>query len=74
MKIWIFITVFFSIGAFNVNAQTRSELEEQRKKAMDEINYVDNILKTTEKEKTESLQSLRVLNIKLNFRESVLKG
>jgi len=74
MKIWIFITVFFSIGAFNVNAQTRSELEEQRKKAMDEINYVDNILKTTEKEKTESLQSLRVLNNKLNLRESVLKG
>ena len=54
--------------------QTRSELEEQRKKTLDEITYVDNLLKNTEKQKSESINSLRILGKKVNLRESIISG
>jgi murein hydrolase activator len=56
------------------NCQTRSELEEQRKKTLEEITYVDNLLKNTEKQKSESLNSLRILGNKVNLRESIISG
>ena len=54
--------------------QTRSELEDQRKKTLDEITYVDNLLKNTEKQKSESINSLRILGKKVNLRESIISG
>ena len=54
--------------------QTRAELEEQRQKALEEINYVDNMLKSTVKERSESLNALRIIGNKLNLRESVING
>lgn len=57
-----------------VMSQSRAELEEKRKKALDEISYVDNLLKSTTKEKSESLKSLSIINKKLYLREMVLSG
>lgn len=55
-------------------AQTRSELEEQRRRTIEEIGYVDKMLKSTEKERNESIQALRIIGNKVSLRESVIRG
>jgi len=47
------IIIFFCFGV--AAAQTKAELEAQRQKAMEEITYVDNMLKSTAKERKESV-------------------
>lgn len=69
-----FIAVIACCTLLQVCAQTRSELESQRKKTLEEISYVDNMLKSTAKEKTESMNAVRILGKKLNLRESVIAG
>jgi septal ring factor EnvC (AmiA/AmiB activator) len=64
------LSVLFSY----TGAQTRKDLEEQRQKTLQEISYVDNLLKETSKEKKESLNELNMISRKLNLRESVVKG
>lgn len=54
--------------------QTKKELEDQRKKTLEEISYVDNLLKETAKEKKEGLSELKIIGKKLNLRESMVKG
>lgn len=58
----------------SVDCQTRNDLEEQRKKTLEEISYVDNLLKITAREKKESLSELKMIGRKLSLRESVVKG
>jgi murein hydrolase activator len=58
----------------SLSGQSRSELEDRRKKALEEISYVDNLLKETEKQKKTSLNELQMIGKKLNLRESVLSG
>jgi|WetSurMetagenome_2_1015567.scaffolds.fasta_scaffold00405_25 murein hydrolase activator len=58
----------------SLSGQSRSELEDKRKKALEEISYVDNLLKETEKQKKTSLNELQMIGKKLNLRESVLSG
>ncbi|MDR2886733.1 MAG: peptidoglycan DD-metalloendopeptidase family protein [Bacteroidales bacterium] len=55
-------------------AQSRAELEAQRKKTIEEISYVDNLLKTTSREITESIKSVSIISNKLVLRERVLSG
>ena len=70
----LFLTVFnFLFSGYNY-AQSRADLEEERRKTLEEIAYVDEVLKNTEKEKNESLYSLKILSNKLSLRESVVKG
>jgi len=57
-----------------VGAQTKAELEEKRKATLNEINYVDNVLKSTTKQKEESLSAIKIIGNKLNLRESVIRG
>jgi septal ring factor EnvC (AmiA/AmiB activator) len=57
---------------FCISAQSRSELEELRKKNLQEIEYVDKLLKTTASEKRENLNELRVIGKKLNLREKLI--
>jgi septal ring factor EnvC (AmiA/AmiB activator) len=64
------VSVFFS----DAGSQTRKDLEDQRQKTLQEISYVDNLLKQTSKEKNESLNELNMISRKLNLRESVVKG
>lgn len=54
--------------------QTKKELEDQRKKTLEEISYVDNLLKETEKEKKASLNELKIIGKKLDLRENIVKG
>lgn len=63
-----FLTLIFS----SLFSQTKAELEEKRKKALEEISYVDNLLKTTEKQKSESMNAVKIIGKKLSLRESVI--
>ena len=57
-----------------LKGQTKAELEALRKRTLIEISYVDNLLKTTAKEKTESMNSIKIIGNKLSLREVVIKG
>jgi septal ring factor EnvC (AmiA/AmiB activator) len=74
MKRVIVLTVLFLGTLLTLKGQSRRDLEDQRKKTLEEISYVDNLLKETAKEKNESLNELKIIGKKLNLRESVLKG
>jgi murein hydrolase activator len=56
------------------NGQTKAELEDRRAKTLEEIKYVDNLLKETEKEKNESMNAVIIIGNKLSLRESVIRG
>jgi len=74
MKFLIMLSTLFICAISQLFSQNKAELEEQRRKTMDEIAYVDNILKSTAREKSESINELRILGNKVNLRESVIKG
>lgn len=74
MKYFILIVSFFWISCTCLNAQTKAELEEKRTTTLNEINYVDNMLKSTAKKKEESMNAVKIIGNKLNLRESVIKG
>jgi septal ring factor EnvC (AmiA/AmiB activator) len=74
MKYLLLLNILIFCIIACLNGQTKAELEETRKKTLSEINYVDNLLKTTEKEKIESINSVKIIGNKLNLRESVIKG
>jgi septal ring factor EnvC (AmiA/AmiB activator) len=74
MKRLLTAVFFVSLVSSYAGAQTRKDLEEQRQKTLQEISYVDNLLKETSKEKNESLNELNMISRKLNLRESVVKG
>ena len=72
-KFLISILLFFVALGF-LSAQSRKDLEEERKKTLEEISFMDNLLKQTAREKKESLNELKLIGRKLNLRESVLKS
>ena len=72
-KIFAFHIILIFLSGL-LSGQTRKEIEEQRKKNLEEIAYVDNLLTSTSKEKSASLNALKILGNKLNLRESVIKG
>jgi septal ring factor EnvC (AmiA/AmiB activator) len=55
-------------------AQSKAELEEKRNATLNEINYVDNMLKSTSKKKEESMNAVKIIGNKLNLRESIIRG
>jgi murein hydrolase activator len=72
-KYLILITVILLIPG-QLFSQSRSELEEQRKRTMEEINYVDGMIRNTEQEKSQNLNSLKILGNKVSLRETVIEG
>ncbi len=73
MRLVFKISILLLLGIQPALGQSKAELEEQRKKTLEEISYVDNLLKETGKEKTESMSQLKIIGNKLNLRESVLR-
>jgi len=69
--IYIILILIFSGSSFG---QTKAELEDQRKRALEEIEYVNNLIKTTAQERTETLSDLRIINSRLNLRQNVIGG
>lgn len=66
----IILIIVLDIGLF---AQTKAELEDRRKATLNEISYVDNMLKSTAKQKEESMNAIKIIGNKLNLRESVIR-
>lgn len=73
MKYLVIVFCFF-LSSFIVRAQSKAELEARRTKTLSEIAYVDNLLKTTNREKTESMSAIKMIGNKLTLRESVIQG
>lgn len=63
--------IMFSVPA---RSQTKAELENERKKTLEEISYVDNLLKSTAKEKSEGMNAVKIIGRKLTLRESMISG
>jgi septal ring factor EnvC (AmiA/AmiB activator) len=70
----IFIIVFLYFVIFNAGGQTRQELEERRQKTLEEIAYVDNLIKETSRQKTSGLNDLRIIGSRLALRENIIDG
>jgi len=74
MKYLVFINLLFWVFFGSLAAQTKAELEEKRNATLNEITYVDNMLKSTAKKKEESMNAVKIIGNKLNLRESVIRG
>jgi murein hydrolase activator len=74
MRFLLVSSFLLLVLGYNLDGQTKTELEEKRKKTLEEINYVDNLLKTTAKEKTEGINSVKIIGRKLDLRESVIRS
>ncbi|MDP4223204.1 MAG: peptidoglycan DD-metalloendopeptidase family protein [Bacteroidota bacterium] len=74
MKSYILLIIFLGQSLALIYGQSKGELEERRKKTLEEITYVDNLLKETSKEKNESIDELKIIGRKLNLRENVIDG
>ncbi|NLA49959.1 MAG: hypothetical protein GX876_10925, partial [Bacteroidales bacterium] len=74
MRFFIISGLILFIFYSSASGQSRAELEEQRNRTIEEIGYVDEMLKSTEKERSLGLQALRIIGNKVGLRESVLRG
>ena len=72
MRFTFFILSFLILTCIPGKAQSRAELEDMRKKNLQEIEYVDRMLKTTSTQKSENLNELKVIGKKLNLREKLI--
>ena len=73
MKKICIILIFGTIMSF-ASAQTRKELEEQRAKTLEEIGYVDNMIKETEKQKSSGINDIKIIGNRVILRENVISG
>ncbi|MFH0841684.1 MAG: peptidoglycan DD-metalloendopeptidase family protein [Bacteroidota bacterium] len=64
--------ILFSTG--HIFGQTKNELESKRNKTLEEISYVDNMLKTTAKQKVTGMNELKILGRKVLLRENVIRS
>jgi septal ring factor EnvC (AmiA/AmiB activator) len=74
MKYFILSNLLFWVLLCSISAQTKAELEEKRNATLNEITYVDNMLKATARKKEESMNAVKIIGNKLNLRESVIRG
>jgi septal ring factor EnvC (AmiA/AmiB activator) len=74
MKSSILVALLTILFCLCLTGQTKTELEEKRKKTLDEIKYVDNMLETTAREKIAGIEAIKIIGSKLNLRESVIRG
>jgi septal ring factor EnvC (AmiA/AmiB activator) len=72
MKRLQYILLITLTTGYCMSGQTRAELEEMRKKNLQEIEYVDRMLKSTASEKKENISELRVIGKKLSLREKLI--
>jgi septal ring factor EnvC (AmiA/AmiB activator) len=57
-----------------LSGQSIRDLEERRSKTLQEISYVDNLLKQTELKKNAGLSDLRIIGSRLTLREQLISG
>jgi len=72
VKAKLFILILIGLYPVVLTGQTRAELEEMRKKNLQEIEYVNRMLKTTASQKKDNINELRVIGKQLNLRENLI--
>jgi len=70
----LFLIMALLVFSLFVQGQTRKDLEEQRKKTLEDINYVDNLIKETEKQKSTGINDIKIIGNRLGLREKVISG
>ena len=65
MKRFLLSAFLVLVSTCFLAGQSRKDLEEQRRKTLEEISYMDNLLTQTAKEKKESLNELKIIGRKL---------
>jgi murein hydrolase activator len=73
MRMIVTILLFISLVPW-LNCQTKKELEGQRQKTLNEISYVDDLIKETTREKSTGINELKIIGNKLSLRENVIYG
>jgi septal ring factor EnvC (AmiA/AmiB activator) len=66
--------IFLFIVSAGVYGQSRADLEGKRNKALEDIKYVDNLLKETSKEKKQGINAVKIIGNKLVLRESIISS
>lgn len=72
MRHLLFIILLMS--SYFVVAQTRTELEERRKKTLEEIEYVNSMLQETARQKAQGTGELKIISSRIGLRENVITG
>ncbi len=75
-KYIIFLTGLI-INLLTVNlsfCQTKKELEEQKKKTLEEIENANNLLKETQQTKNENLGQIQIINRRINLRGQIIES
>lgn len=70
----IFVFVLLIGGGLTIQAQSKKELQEKKRKLQKEINYTNSLLEKTAKTKKNSLSQLRQLNKKISSRQSLIQA
>ena len=73
MKSSVFLVFLLFLIATVLSGQSRAELEARRNATLEEIDFVDNLLKETSKVKNESLNAIKIIGRKVGLRETVIK-
>lgn len=73
-RLHIYITVVLLLLSVGSVAQTRKELEEQRKKTLKEIEETNQYLNNTQKDQKESLEKLNLLNAQIYQYDKLISG
>lgn len=69
---FLFIVLLSTLSI--VKAQTKKQLESQRKKILKEIQYTNSLIKKTRREKKNSMNQLLILNKKIKSREELINN
>jgi septal ring factor EnvC (AmiA/AmiB activator) len=72
IKYFSTLLILFFIQS-EVSAQSRAQLEARMNSTLEEIDFVDNLLKETAKVKNESLNVIKIIGRKVGLRESVIR-
>ena len=74
MKTRILIILLLILVNQFINCQSKADLEAQRSRTLEEITYMDNMLKTTSEQKAAGINAFKILGSKVALRENVIKG
>lgn len=74
MRYLLFILLMTLLPVKAINGQSRAELEKNRREMLDEIAYVDNLLKATTRQRAEGINELKLIGNRIGLRESVISG
>ncbi|MDR2834832.1 MAG: peptidoglycan DD-metalloendopeptidase family protein [Bacteroidales bacterium] len=67
----IFLTVFVGLS-ISLKSQSKKDLENEKKKTLNEIEYTNKLLDTTKNKEKESINKLTILNKKINNRKKLI--